>query len=159
MMGEKETKKKRHSALDKQQTPIESIGARPIHVPIVIIAGRSRLRVHVRHIVRFVIPFEGALARALLAGQLAAQLTRFGLGIVRFGDALTRFQAIGQANRPRALAHEAHKLLVAYRLIWLVHRGRAQCRLAITEARITASVVLATFVAESQFAGSGAARA
>lgn len=140
-----------------------TMGVRPTcrsvkNLPIVVVARRARLRVHVRHVVRGVVPLVGALARIALAGHFAAQLAGLRLGIVRQRDALAGLQAVGEADRAGALAHVADELLVADGLVGLVDRGRTVGRAAVAVARVTAAVVIPAPVAELQGALGGAAR-
>lgn len=141
-----------------------TVGGRPTcrpvkNLPIVVVARRARLGVHVRHVVRRVVPLVRALARVALAGHFAAQLAGLRLGVVRLRDALAGLQAVGEADRAGALAHVADELLVADRLVGLVDRGRAVGRAAVAVARVPAPVVVAAPVAELQRALGGAARA
>lgn len=120
--------------------------------PVVIVARRARLGVHVGHIERHVVPQERALAVGVLARLFAAQLARFRVRIGGAGDALARLQAVRQTDRSRTFAHVAHELLVADGFVRFVDRRRTLRLEAVAEARIAAAVVVATLVAQSQHA-------
>lgn len=126
-------------------------------IPVVIVARCSRFCVHVGHIIWRFIPNERAFARISFAGQLATQFTSLRLRIVRRWDALTWFQTVCQTNGSGAFTHVAHEFLIAYRFVRFVLWCRALGNSAITEAWITATVVIATLILRFQCAIGGAA--
>ena len=66
-----------------------------ITVALVVVAGSARLAVHVRHIMRRLLPFKGGQTRTVLSWLFAAQFTRFGVAVSLSLTALTGLQTIG----------------------------------------------------------------
>lgn len=75
------------------------------NLPIIIIAGRARLSVHVGHVEGRAVPVEGGQAGA--AGPPAAQLARRAR-VPRARRALARLQPVRQADGARALLGDGH---------------------------------------------------
>ena len=76
------------------------------NLPIIIIARRPRLSIHVRHVVGRGVPGEGGLAGAarLAAAQLAG-----GARVVRARRTLARLQPVRQADGARTLLGTGNK--------------------------------------------------
>ena len=76
-----------------------------VAVALVVVAGRARLGVHVRHVEGHLVQLEGGPARRALgvARLLAAQLAGLGLRVVGALRALARLEAVRQADGAGAL--------------------------------------------------------
>ena len=74
-----------------------------VAVALVLVAGRARLGVHVRHVEGHAVELEGGAAGAVLARLLAAQLARLRVGVVGALRALARLHAVRKADRASAL--------------------------------------------------------
>lgn len=122
------------------------------YIPIVIVTWCAWFRIHIWNIVRFLVPFKWALAGAFFTRQLTTQFTSLSFRVFWLWNTLTWFQSVCQAYWACTFAHKAHKFFIANSFIWLIDRCGAKSSLAITEARITASVILAAFITKFQSA-------
>lgn len=80
------------------------------------------------------------LALAVLAGQFATKFASFRRRVIRAGDTLAGFQAVGQTNGPRALLRDAerkigHMRKTKWRQVALDCYTKQSCRFAVKAGR------------------------